>query len=129
VLNADHLRAQQATVEALPDSALRVSGSILGAKTIQSIRVVGNFGAAILSDPTTGHRQNDVVTYGVSLARAITGAAEVVAELNGRVSVRSGDIDAAQPAMDLLQPGPEHRTRCGSPPTLRITSDTLRAPH
>src|SRR5262249_5493550 len=46
--------------------------SLLGAKTVQSIRIVGNVGAGILSDPTVGHRQNDVLTYGVSLARAIT---------------------------------------------------------
>ena len=66
------------------------SGSLLAAKTVQSIRVVGNLGAAILSDPTNGHRQNDVVIYGLSFARALTGAAEVVGEVNGRASVRSG---------------------------------------
>ncbi len=64
--------------------------SLLGGKTVQSIRVVGNVGFGILADPTTGHRQNDVLTYGLSLARALTDRAEVVAELNGRASVRSG---------------------------------------
>src|SRR5205814_2147791 len=38
--------------------------SLLSAKTVQSIRVVGNFGVGILADPTVGHRQNDVITYG-----------------------------------------------------------------
>lgn len=65
-------------------------GYILGAKTVQSIRVVGNIGAGILGDPTNGTIQNDVLTYGVSLARALTQEAEVVGELNGRVSTRSG---------------------------------------
>jgi hypothetical protein len=65
--------------------------SLLGAKTVQSIRLVGNFGFAILADPTEGHRQNDVLTYGFSVARALTDRAEVVAEVNGRASVRSGD--------------------------------------
>jgi hypothetical protein len=65
--------------------------TLLGAKTVESIRVVGNIGAAILSDPTVGNRQNDVLLYGVSFARAMTQAAEVVGELNGRVSTRSGD--------------------------------------
>lgn len=64
--------------------------SLLAAKTIQSIRLVGNFGVGILSDPTLGSRQNDVVTYGVSFARALTSQAELVGELNGRSSTRSG---------------------------------------
>jgi hypothetical protein len=65
--------------------------SLLGAKTIQSIRVVGNLGVGILADPTQGHRQNDVVAYGVSFARAMTQEAELVGELNGRLSTRGGD--------------------------------------
>jgi hypothetical protein len=65
--------------------------SLLGAKTVQSIRVAGNFGVGILADPTNGHRQNDVIAYGISFARALTQAAEIVGELNGRVSTRSGD--------------------------------------
>jgi hypothetical protein len=65
--------------------------SLLGAKTVQSIRVVGNIGLGILADPTVGNRQNDVLTYGFSLARALTDRAEVVGEINGRASVRSGD--------------------------------------
>jgi hypothetical protein len=65
--------------------------TLLGAKTVESIRVVGNLGVGILSDPTDGNRQNDVLTYGVSLARAVTQQAELVGELNGRVSTRSGE--------------------------------------
>ena len=64
--------------------------SLLVGKTVQSIRLVGNIGVGILSDPTRGDRQNDVLTYGVSVARAITGASEIVGELNGRVSTRRG---------------------------------------
>ena len=63
--------------------------SLLGAKTVQSVRVVANLGFGILADPTAGNRQNDVLTYGVSAARATTQEAEVVAEINGRVSTRS----------------------------------------
>jgi hypothetical protein len=36
--------------------------SVLGAKTVQSVRVVGNLGFGILPDPTVGNRQNDVLT-------------------------------------------------------------------
>ena len=58
--------------------------SLLGAKTIQSIRFVGNVGLAILSDPLHGDRQDDLLTYGVSVARAVTHSAEFVGEINGR---------------------------------------------
>jgi len=64
--------------------------SMLGAKTVQSIRVVANLGLGILPDPTVGNRQNDVLTYGLSFARAMTQDVEVVGEINGRASVRSG---------------------------------------
>jgi len=64
--------------------------SLLGAKTVQSVRVVGNIGVGILADPTLGNRQNDVLTYGLSFARAMTQEAEIVGEINGRASTRSG---------------------------------------
>lgn len=65
--------------------------SMLVAKTVQRVRVVGNVGLGILGDPTRGDRQNDVLTYGLSFARALTQAAEVVGEVNGRASTRDGD--------------------------------------
>lgn len=64
--------------------------SLLGAKTVESIRFVGNLGLGILADPTSGNRQNDDLTYGLSVARAMTQQSELVGELNGRVSTRSG---------------------------------------
>jgi hypothetical protein len=64
--------------------------SILAGKTTESVRIVGNIGLAILGDPTSGNRQNDELTYGASFARAITNAAEVVGEVNGRANTRSG---------------------------------------
>lgn len=65
--------------------------SLLFGKTVQSIRIVGNGGLGILGDPTRGDRQNDVVTYGLSMARAVTQAAEFVGEIVGRLDVRNGD--------------------------------------
>ena len=62
----------------------------LVAKTVQSIRVVGNLGVGILGDPTRGDRQNDVLAYGLSFARALTNATEIVGEVNGRADVASG---------------------------------------
>jgi hypothetical protein len=64
------------------------SGSLLFAKTVQSVRVVGNIGAGILSKPAGDPGQNDVVLYGLSFARAVTPEAELVGELNGRISTR-----------------------------------------
>lgn len=66
-------------------------GSLLIGKTVQSIRVVGNVGFGILPDPTMGDRQNDVLTYGFSLARAIRQGFEVVGEVNGHFDMRDGD--------------------------------------
>ena len=65
--------------------------SVLGAKTVRSLRIVGNVGMGILGDPTRGDRQNDVLMYGFSLARALTQAAELVGEINGRLDTRAGE--------------------------------------
>ena len=78
--------------------------SMLVAKTVQSVRVVGNFGFAILADPTRGDRQNDVVTYGLSFARAVTQRV-FVGELNGRKSVRSGAAFPGTESRGLLKFG------------------------
>jgi hypothetical protein len=79
--------------------------SLLGAKTVQSLRVVGNVGFAILADPTSGARQNDVLTYGVSFARATTQQTELVGEFNGRVSTRRGVAFPGTETRGLLKIG------------------------
>ena len=82
-------------------------------KTVRSIRLVGNLGVGILSDPTRGDHQNDVLTYGFSVARAVAEGVEVVGELNGRWSIRHE-----------TPPGTESRgaARVGA----RITRGTVR---
>ena len=65
-----------------------VSG--LFGKTVQSIRIVGNVGLGILGDPVRGDRQNDVLTFGASVARAVRQGLEIVGEINGRVDTRNG---------------------------------------
>jgi hypothetical protein len=62
----------------------------LAGKTVRSVRIVGNLGLGILSDPTNGVNQNDVLDYGASLARAVREGVEVVGEINGRASARGG---------------------------------------
>ncbi len=59
-------------------------------KTVQSVRIVGNLGLGILGDPTRGDNQNDVLDYGLSIARAVRTGIEVVGEVNGRWSTRGG---------------------------------------
>ncbi len=65
------------------------AAGLLLAKTIQSIRVVGNLGWISMTEPLDGTRQNDELTYGLSFARAVTNRTEIVGEVNGRASVRT----------------------------------------
>jgi hypothetical protein len=77
----------------------------LVAKTVQSIRVVGNLGLGILGDPTRGDRQNDVLAYGLSFARALTNAAEIVGEVNGRAHVAGGTSPVGTESRSALRFG------------------------
>jgi hypothetical protein len=69
------------------------TASLLVGKTVRSVRTVANGGFGVLGDPVVGNRQADVITYGVSLARALTQAAEVVGEINGRFDTREDEPD------------------------------------
>jgi len=60
--------------------------SVVFGKTVQSIRVVGNVGMLILGNPTRPAAQDDLLTYSVSVARAITQKGEVVGEFVGRAN-------------------------------------------
>jgi hypothetical protein len=79
--------------------------SLLAGKTVQSIRVVGNLGFAILGQPTDGQEQNDVLTYGASVARAISERAELVGEINGRISTRASEAAPGTESRGLLRFG------------------------
>lgn len=79
--------------------------SALLGKTVESIRVVGNIGVAILTDPTMGGRQNDVMTYGVSLARAVAEGVEVVGEVNGHLNMRDEDLPPGTESSGAIRVG------------------------
>src|SRR5688572_6870000 len=79
--------------------------SLIGGKTVQSVRMVGNIGLGILGDPTRGDKQNDVLTYGMSFARAISQNGEVVAEINGRKDTRRGDPPPGTESRSMLRFG------------------------
>jgi len=78
------------------------------AKTVQSVRFVGNFGLGILGDPIRGDRQNDVLLYGVSFARAIAQNTEIVGEINGRKDTRDGDPPPGTESRSMLRIGGRH---------------------
>ena len=61
------------------------AGLILG-KTVQSVRVVTNVGLLILSSPVRAAAQDDLLTYSLSVARAISSKAELVGEFVGRAN-------------------------------------------
>ena len=60
--------------------------SVLVAKTIQSVRVVTNVGLLMLGNPTQPAAQDDLLFYNLSVARAISPAAEIVGEFVGRAN-------------------------------------------
>jgi len=78
--------------------------ALLG-KTVRSVRVVGNVGLGILGDPTRGDNQNDVLDYGVSVARAVREGLEVVGELNGRAATRSGTAPVGTESRAMMRLG------------------------
>jgi hypothetical protein len=82
----------------------------LFAKTVQSIRVVGNLGVGILGNPIRGDAQNDVLAYGLSLARALTDQTEVVGEVNGRAHVAGGDPAPGTESRSALRLGARYTT-------------------
>ena len=60
--------------------------SVLIAKTVQSVRVVGNVGLLMIANPTRPAAQDDLLFYNLSVARAISPAAEIVGEFVGRAN-------------------------------------------
>jgi hypothetical protein len=86
--------------------------SALFGKTVQSIRFVGNAGLGILGDPVRGDRQNDVLAYGFSVARAVRQGLELVGEINGRLDTRSGEPPVGTESRGAMRVGGRftHRT-------------------
>ena len=70
--------------------------SILVAKTVRSIRVVGNVGLLMLGNPTQPAAQDDLLFYNLSVARAVSQAAEVVGEFVGRANFANTTTPGAE---------------------------------
>jgi hypothetical protein len=60
--------------------------SFLVAKTVRSVRTVGNVGLFVLGNPQNGQDSAKALGFGISVARALTNEFEVVGELNGRLT-------------------------------------------
>ena len=56
-------------------------------KTMKAVRVVANAGLAIVGDPTTAARQDDLLTLGLSTVLDVTTTIALVAEYNGRMNL------------------------------------------
>jgi len=82
-------------------------------KTIESVRVVGNLGLGILQDPTTAARQNDVLLYGVSVARAVAAGVELVGEVNGRAHTASHEAPAGTETRAVMRLGARYTAGAG----------------
>lgn len=67
-------------------------------KTIQSVRVVANIGMLMIGRPTEAVAQDDLLIYGLSVARAVSPAAELVGEFVGRANFA-----------EIVTPGAEDR--------------------
>ncbi len=67
-------------------------------KTVQSIRVVANIGLMMIGNPLRAASQDDLLIYGLSVARAISPRGEVVGEFAGRANFAN-----------IITPGAEDR--------------------
>jgi hypothetical protein len=73
--------------------------SALIGKTVQSVRTVGNVGLVVMGNPGGAQEPIRAMAVGVSVARAVTNAFELVGEINGRL----------RPMGDAEPPGLESR--------------------
>jgi len=78
--------------------------SLLVGKTVNSLRIVGNFGLGVLSNPLVATEHNNAVSYGFSVARAGTNIAEIVGEVNGHIN-GGDDVPAGTETRSLMRAG------------------------
>ena len=107
-LQTDRLRAADATVEAQPDSGVRVSGSILGVSILVTPLGPGQDTPllAVVDPVTASAAVNGIVTVETSSGSLRLQPTAVVSRFPGLGSrFMVVDIAALQPALDLLQPG------------------------
>ena len=62
------------------------SSALTIGKMVQSVRVVANIGVLMIGRPTEAVAQDDLLIYGLSVARAVSANAELVGEFVGRAN-------------------------------------------
>lgn len=62
------------------------SSALTIGKTVQSVRAVANIGVLMIGRPTEAVAQDDLLIYGLSVARAVSANAELVGEFVGRAN-------------------------------------------
>lgn len=72
------------------------AASFLIGKTVESVRLVGNFGFLMLEDPVLPSQQDTLMTYGFSVARAVAEGVELVGEVSGRLNLAEVDALGAE---------------------------------
>jgi len=87
--------------------------SALVGKTVQSIRVVGNIGLGLLGDPTQGSNHNNVLVYGVSVARAVAVGMEIVGEVSGRAGTGSDEPPPGTESRAIMRVGARYTRGAG----------------
>ena len=102
--------------------------TLLIGKTVRSVRVVGNVGLGILADPTTGNRQNDVLLWGGSFARALAEGVEFVGEINGRFDTRAGDPPPGTENRGVMRLGMRYTRGAGRVDAALLVGMTNRDP-
>ena len=60
--------------------------ALLVAKTVQSVRTVGNVSLLVLGNPVAAQDSSQALGFGLSVARAITNEFEAVGEVNGHLT-------------------------------------------
>lgn len=100
----------------------------IAGKTVESVRVVGNVGVGILQDPTAIARQNDVLTYGVSVARAVAQGTEIVGEIAGRLHTASHQAPAGTETRAVMRLGGRYTAGAGRIDAAVLLGMTSRDP-
>lgn len=77
--------------------------SFLMAKTVQSVRTVGNVGLIVLGNPETPRDPATALGFGLSVARAVTNAFEMVGEINGRLAPFGEIVPAGLESRSVLR--------------------------
>jgi hypothetical protein len=71
--------------------------------------IYGNIGLGIMTAPLAGFTQNDVLLYGLAGIFGITDRINLVSEVNGRISTRSGDAPIGTESVGLFRIGTQIR--------------------